>query len=128
MQVGDWSTKDYRAKLEKYHLLFPLTDAFGTRLDPNWIEQNLLAFGLRSFSIEIHDECWILHHPEQDRSSDSVSMAATWLRGQLSPLLPIKLVPEQLSQSLESETCFHERRTCDLDCITLVEMWDEGES
>ena len=67
----------------------PFLDAFGTRLDPSDLRAGLGEFGVPSVRLEVGDDELWLHVAGRAQSSDEVSRAVTWLRGQFSPLVPV---------------------------------------
>lgn len=68
----------------------PVTDHFGTRLEPAGLVAGLAARGLRRFTLSVDDEGARLTLGEEP-SSDAAARAATWLRGRLSPLMPLRV-------------------------------------
>ncbi len=122
MSPNAWSHPVYRKRLRSYGLRFALTDAFGTRLEPEEIESNLREFGLEDFQIVLSDDGWTLHHPGLTAKCDAVSFSATWLREKLSPLLPVYLQAEMFPNENEFKSVFIDQRSHEFETIALAEV------
>ena len=78
---------------EGAHLKGPLSDAFGTRLDPRALLEGLERLGLRDAGLTFTDAGVTLRCPDPDPRRDELARALTWLRTQLSPIVPLALAP-----------------------------------
>jgi len=99
-----------------------LTDAFGTRLNPEVIERSLRGLGLETFQIVLSEDGWTLHHPGLPAGSDAVSLSATWLREKLSPLLPVHLETEAVTSDNEFAKLFIDLRLNKFETIAFAEV------
>src|SRR5690554_5014380 len=66
----------------------PVTDAFGTRLDPDALVAGLSAQGLVDVRLVLEDGGFVVRHSGSDAAS--TMKALTWLRSVLSPLVPAR--------------------------------------
>ena len=98
----------------------PVTDYFGTRLEPGGLVAGLGELGLRSFTLVLADDGAVLL-VSGDPGSDSVARATTWLRGMLSPLLPCRVE----RGAGEPGGAFEDRRRRPAWTIALGEIFDE---
>ena len=103
----------------------PVTDFFGTRLDPGALIGGLKSQGLTRFNLILRDDEAVLRSSPCD--GDALARAETWLRGRLSPLLPcrVELLSSESSARLLTGS-FQDRRRRPLDVIAVAEYWDEG--
>lgn len=69
----------------------PLTDAFGSRLQPGAIAAGLDEQGLSRSVLVVTDAGLKLVYDGPDELSDPVSRAVTWLRSVFSPLVPVEI-------------------------------------
>ncbi|MDD5304359.1 MAG: 4Fe-4S binding protein, partial [Elusimicrobia bacterium] len=99
----------------------PVTDYFGTRLDPRELVAGLEEQGLRDFVLVLSDEGATLRL-SGDLGSDSAARALTWLRGRLSPLLPCRAE----NGAGTTGGAFEDRRRRPTWIIALGEVFDEG--
>lgn len=98
----------------------PLTDHFGTRLEPRALVEGLSERGLRGFTLAVDDDGAILR-VSQDPRSDAVAVAATWLRGMLSPLRACRVEPGAGAE----DAAFEDRRRRPTWIVALGEILDE---
>lgn len=68
----------------------PLTDAFGTRLDPALLVEGLQSIGLRRFRLLARDDGIVLECEDPRPWQDDTARALTWLRSKFSPLVSIR--------------------------------------
>lgn len=99
----------------------PVTDYFGTRLDPRELVAGLSELGLRDFVFVLADEGAALR-VRGDLESDSVARAMTRLRGRLSPLLPCRAE----IGAVKPGGAFEDRRRRPTWIVALGEIFDEG--
>lgn len=99
----------------------PVTDYFGTRLEPGELVAGLGDRGLRDFTLVLDDDGAALRL-SGDLGADSVARALTWLRGRLSPLLPCRAE----SGAAKPGGGFEDRRRRPTWIIALGEIFDEG--
>ncbi|MBI2384840.1 MAG: 4Fe-4S binding protein [Elusimicrobia bacterium] len=100
----------------------PVTDHFGTRLEPRELVAGLAARGLRRFILVLEDGGALLR-TDDDLDGDAASRALTWLRGELSPLLPCRL---ERAPGLKAGGAFEDRRRRALWTVALGEILDEA--
>lgn len=98
----------------------PVTDYFGTRLEPGELVAGLANPGLRGFLLILTDEGARLRL-SGDLRADSAARALTWLRGMLSPLLSC----EAESGAAKRGGAFEDRRRRPTWVIALGEVFDE---
>lgn len=98
----------------------PVTDYFGTRLDPRELVAGLGEQGLLDFVLVLSDEGAALR-VSGEPGSDSVAHAMTWLRGRLSPLLPCRAE----IAAVKPGGAFEDRRRRATWIIALGEIFDE---
>jgi carbamoyltransferase len=99
----------------------PVTDYFGTRLQPRELVAGLDSLGLRDFLLVLSDEGAALK-VRGDIGADAVARAMTWLRGRLSPLLPCRAE----AGAVKPGGAFEDRRRRPTWIIALGEIFDEG--
>lgn len=68
----------------------PITDAFGTRLDPSELLHGLAELGVRDARLIVADDGLVLECDDPDQRSDVTARALTWLRSRFSPLVPLR--------------------------------------
>ncbi len=98
----------------------PVTDHFGTRLEPAALVAGLAARGLRGFTLRVDDEGASLEL-SGDPASDAAARAATWLRGRFSPLMPLRVE----RGSRRKAAAFEDRRRRPTWVVALGEIFDE---
>lgn len=96
-----------------------ITDAFGTRLDPDELLAGLDALGLDGGALRFTDAGVTLRCTDEDPRSDAVARASTWLRTRLSPLVPVHV--EVGSAASER---FVDARTRVAQVVSVVELVD----
>ena len=87
----------------------PLLDAFGTRLDPSDLMRGLAGFGLAGARLTLRDDGATLEVAGLAPGAEPVMRAVTWLRGELSPLVPVAVTPLP-TDALASVNIVDERR------------------
>ena len=99
------------------------TDAFGTRLDPEFIAKHLSEFGLDIRSIVFKDNGVDVVYCGPAELSSAVAVASTWLVSQLSPLLPCRFIRRESSApGTDSPMSVDERRSPP-KCVALAEVF-----
>ncbi|MDP3542207.1 MAG: carbamoyltransferase C-terminal domain-containing protein [Elusimicrobiota bacterium] len=98
----------------------PVTDHFGTRLEPGALVAGLTARGLRGFRLVVDDEGASLTL-SADPGGDAAACATTWLRGMLSPLMPLRVE----RGAVKGGGAFEDRRRRPTWIIALGEIFDE---
>lgn len=98
----------------------PLTDHFGTRLEPAALVAGLAERGLRRFLLCVDDEGARLEL-DGEPGADAAARATTWLRGRLSPLMPLRVE----RGALRKDAAFEDRRRRPTWVIALGEVFDE---
>jgi carbamoyltransferase len=101
----------------------PVTDHFGTRLEPDGLVAGLAARGLRAFILVLEDEGAVLRL-RGDTGADAAAGALTWLRGELSPLMPCRV---EAAAGVKEGGAFEDRRRRPSWIIALGEIFDEAE-
>lgn len=96
----------------------PVTDAFGTRLDPEALVAGLGAQGLVDVRLVLEDGGFVVQHAGSD--AVSTMKALTWLRSVLSPLVPARL--EDAAPQPEASR-FTDLRTHLPALVTIGEAW-----
>jgi len=94
----------------------PLTDAFGTRLEPHDLLAGLAAAGLPAARLVVREREVVLECDDPHPWRDEVARALTWLRARLSPLVPVRAAP----RSAPAPGFADERRVA-IDTVALLE-------
>ena len=100
----------------------PVTDYFGTRLEPRSLASGLRRQGARRFSLVIEDGGILLRLAAQEGAPEASARAGTWLRSVFSPLLPCRV--ESPAPNLGPE--FIDRRRRPLLIVRLTESFASG--
>ncbi|OGR76325.1 MAG: hypothetical protein A2X40_11115 [Elusimicrobia bacterium GWC2_65_9] len=103
----------------------PVTDYFGTRLEPRALIDGLQSLGLARFSLVLTDEEMVLRLTEKRGDGLLTARATTWLRGRLSPLFACRIERLRAAQGRDLKESFEDRRRKPLLMIALAEIWDE---
>jgi len=105
----------------------PVTDYFGTRLEPGALVDGLKSQGLTRFSLVLRDDEAVLRLAASS-DPDAAARAETWLRGRLSPLRTCRVERESNARLLIGlKGGFQDRRRRPVDVVALAEIWDEAE-
>ena len=102
-----------------------VTDYFGTRLEPRGLRAGLKAAGLGRFALILRDDEAILRLPARLTQDESAQRALTWLRSQMSPLLPCRIEPASRAQLPDLDGSLVDRRRRPLWIVALAEIWNE---
>lgn len=101
----------------------PITDWFGTVLDPVDLRAGLEASGLRGTRLVVHDDRLALEYAEGGPHDEAPSEALTWIRSQFSPLVAATL--ERVAE-VEGHSVV-DARTNEIRAMTFVELLDPEE-
>lgn len=100
----------------------PVTDFFGTRLDPRALVGGLEGLGLSRFTLTLTDESVVLGLGSESGEETSIARSATWLRGQMSPLMPCSV---EHGVATEKRGSFVDKRRRPSMVVALAELGDE---
>ncbi|MBI3564479.1 MAG: hypothetical protein HY079_04705, partial [Elusimicrobia bacterium] len=103
----------------------PLTDFFGTRLEPDALAAGLRAQGLTRFALVLTDAGPVLRLPKSALGGDAAQRAETWLRGAFSPLVAVRVDGIRPVRGLDGRVADRRRRR--VAVVALAEVFDERE-
>lgn len=101
----------------------PVTDFFGTRLDPGALVAGLRALGLRRFALVLTDDGVVLKLAPM--TGDAPDRAEAWLKGRFSPLMPCTVHAVSRDCGCDLEGSFQDLRRAPFEVVALAEVFHE---